>query len=58
MIWFSVTPGNRLCLWPSTSKQGSGVGHTLNACLGLGIVIIKANKSILLPADEEIIGSS
>jgi hypothetical protein len=24
------TPGNRWCLWPSTSKQGSGVGHTLN----------------------------
>jgi hypothetical protein len=29
------TPGNRLCLWPSTSKQGSGVGHTLNAPLCL-----------------------
>jgi hypothetical protein len=24
-------PGNRICLWPSTSKQGSGVGHTLKA---------------------------
>jgi hypothetical protein len=25
------TPGNRICPWPSTTKQGSGVGHTLNA---------------------------
>jgi hypothetical protein len=25
------TPGDRICLWPSTNKQGSGVGHTLNA---------------------------
>jgi hypothetical protein len=24
-------PGNRKCLWPSTTKQGSGVGYTLNA---------------------------
>jgi hypothetical protein len=30
------TPGNRLCLWPLTNKQGSGVGHTLNASLALG----------------------
>jgi hypothetical protein len=30
------TPGNRLCLWPSISKQGSGAGHTLNASLALG----------------------
>jgi hypothetical protein len=25
-----------LCLWPLTNKQGSGVGHTLNASLALG----------------------
>jgi hypothetical protein len=25
------TPGNRVCLWLSTTKQGAGVGHTLNA---------------------------
>jgi hypothetical protein len=37
------TPGNRVCLWPLISKQESGVGHY---------------KSILLPADEGIIGSS
>jgi hypothetical protein len=30
------TPGNRLCLWPLTSIQGSGVGYTLNASLALG----------------------
>jgi hypothetical protein len=40
--------------------QGSGVGHTLNTSvrplLGPGMAI--ANKSIILPADKEIIGSS
>jgi hypothetical protein len=49
------TPGNRLCLWPSTSKQGSGVGHTgirgwkyLKCILGLGMAIIKASSSRLM----------
>jgi hypothetical protein len=37
-----------------TSKQGSGVGHTLNASLAWD----DHYKSILLPADEEIIESS
>jgi hypothetical protein len=31
-IWFSVREETAaVCLWPSTTKQGSGVGHTLNA---------------------------
>jgi hypothetical protein len=62
------TPGNRLCLWPSTSKQSSGVGHTtLNASFmslaldKVGHTTLNAslaswdgqNKSIVLPADEE-----
>jgi hypothetical protein len=51
------TPGNRfLCLWPSTSKQGSGVGNTLNAPLAWPWD--GHYKSIFLPADEEIMGSS
>jgi hypothetical protein len=48
---FGTPAGNRICLWPSTSKHGS---LTLNASSAL----IGHHKSILLPADEEIIGSS
>jgi hypothetical protein len=39
---------------PGLGIQGSGVGNTLNASLALDTHY----KSILLPADEEIIGSS
>jgi hypothetical protein len=54
MIWFSVHQETAYVFGPRQVKQGSGVGHTLNASLALGY---GHYKSILFPADEEITGS-